>query len=610
VAGTATSSSGGSQFALAEFTSAGALDPSFGNGTGEVLSSFSSTSTLSNDTASALAVGPSGVIYAGGNSDANGKGQDFAVAAYQPDGSLDSSFGSGGKMLLDFSGFDDTIASLALQSNGDLVAAGSSINASGVIQVALARFLPGGQVDPKFGAKGKVLTAVGQVDDQATSVVIDPKGKMIVGGFSASGSVSDGSLTSDFLLVRYNSNGSIDRTFGGGPVRTSFGQPAAVTQVRLESNGEVLVSGKTTASLTSFDPSKLDVAIARYTPQGKPDTTFDATGKAIVSLSAGSVTPAESVEVSGATLAPSTSTDLANFSLASVLTPQDAASNLMQSFQDLVNSSQGTVAITQGGEALVVGNSGANTVAAEIITQGIDLAARLIAKLPPAAVQGAKASLSITISEAGNEAASGTVTIQLYASADGQVDSGLTSFQSVAEKLNLKSNQSRTFVIHYTLNSDGTYYVVADVLEGGSVTDLNPNNNFAASGAQVDVAPAFVQLDASPTLSARRTPAAGKAASLSFGIANDGNVTAKSALIEILASPDGTVASGIQLAEPTLALNLPPGGKSRTYHLIVKIPATLPVGAYTLLAVLDPNNTLSQPTLTNNVLTGPAFTIL
>ena len=592
VAGTAINSSGGSQFALAEFTSSGVLDTSFGNGSGEVLTSFSATGTLTSDVATALAIGRSGTIYVGGSSNANDNGSDFAIAAYNADGSLDTSFGFGGKTLLDFAGFNDAIASLALQSNGDIVAAGSSANAAGVNEVALARFLPSGQIDPHFGSKGKVLTAIGSVDDQASSVVIDSKGKIIVGGLSASGSASDGSLASDFLLLRYNGNGTLDKTFGGGPIVTSFNQPAAVTQLLIQPNGDIVASGKTTSSLTNLDPSQLQVAIARYMPQGRLDNTFNSTGTAIVSLSSGSVTPG-----------------LARFDLAFGFSPQDTATNLLSEFQSFVNSSQGAVALTQGGDLLDVGNSGVDTVEAAIVAAGVDLAAKLIARLPAAALQGAKGNLSVTITEDGSDPASGTVTIQLYASPDGQVDSGLMPFQSASEKINLKAGQSRTFAIHYSLDFNGNDYVVADVVDGSGLSDLNPNNNAAASSSAVDAAAPFVQLSAGSTLSVHRTLAAGKTSSLSFTIANDGNVLAHSSPIEILASPDGTFASGITIAQSTLALALQPNGKSRTYHLITKIPATLSSGSYTLLAVLDPNNTLGQPTLMNNVITGPTFTV-
>ena len=120
IAGTSTTfvngAAAGSQFALAEFTPAGALDTTFGNGTGEALTSFSSTAgVLSNDVAHALAVGPDGTIYVGGSSDTAGHGQDFAIAAYNSGGGLSTAFGGTGKVLLDFLGGNDSIAARRLE---------------------------------------------------------------------------------------------------------------------------------------------------------------------------------------------------------------------------------------------------------------------------------------------------------------------------------------------------------------------------------------------------------------------------------------------------------------------------------------------------------------
>ena len=151
VAGTATTYvdgiASGSQFAVAEYNADGSPNTAFGGGTGQVLVSFSNTAgTLSNDTLHAMILGPGGVIYLGGSSDAGGAGQDFALAALNADGSADASFASGGKTLLDFAGGDDSIAALALQANGEIIAAGSA-TASGVASLALADFLPAGAIE-------------------------------------------------------------------------------------------------------------------------------------------------------------------------------------------------------------------------------------------------------------------------------------------------------------------------------------------------------------------------------------------------------------------------------------------------------------------------------
>jgi uncharacterized delta-60 repeat protein len=609
VAGTDTTASG-SRFVLAEYTPAGVLDTTF-NGTGFVLTSFSTTpGTMSHDTAKALAVASNGsTICVAGSSDAAGKGLDFAVASYNADGSANTRFGGSGMVTLDFAGGDDSINAIALQTNGDLVAAGSTTNPSnGIASIALARFLPTGAVDTRFGSKGKVVASGRGVADIASSVAIDRTGKIVIGGLSATGSASDGSLSSDFVVARYTSAGLLDRTFNGGTVITSFGQPSAVTQVLIQGDGKIVASGKTVASLTGLDPSQLNIALARYTSAGKLDTTFNSTGMAIIGLNGTSATPqAARLARASASVQPSF---IASFKLTQFsITPQDTASSLLAEFNQFQQSSQGVVAVTQGGQLLDVGNSGANTVEAALVTAGIDLAATLVAKLPTAALEGAKGSLTVKITESGTNAASGTVTIQLFASPDGFVDAGLTPFASFPERIiNLRQNQSRTFPLRYALPaSAGTFFVVANV-DTGSLAELNANNNAAASSTAVQVASPFVDL-AGSGLTSVGTPAAGKFTTISFTVTNNGNILAHSVPVQVLASPDGTVVIGSPLAQPTLLLNLPPG-VSRKYHMTFRVPTTLAANTYVLVAVLDPGNTLSDPTQADNVIVGTTqFTV-
>jgi hypothetical protein len=125
----------------------------------------------------------------------------------------------------------------------------------------------------------------------------------------------------------------------------------------------------------------------------------------------------------------------------------------------------------------------------------------------------------------------------------------------------------------------------------------------------VQLAAPFIDLAASGIASVG-TLAANKPASITFAVANDGNILAKSSPIEILASPDGTVANGTEIAEPTLLLNLSPNGIAKHFRLSFRIPSNLPANTYVLVAVLDPNNTLNDPNLSNNVLVGTTmFTV-
>ena len=584
VAGTATTytngAASGSEFAVVEYNADGSLNTSFGNGTGEVLISFSTTmGTLSNDVLSSVAISNSGVIYLGGSSDASGtSGTDFAIAALTATGIVDGSFGTGGQVLKDFAGGDDAINSLAIQANGDIVAAGSATIA-GITEIALARFLANGVEDSHFGVKGNVTTNVRGLYDSASSVVIQPTGQIVIGGISATGSV--GSVSSDFVLVRYTAAGVIDRTFGGGPVVTSFGQPSAITQLVLQSNGEIVASGKTTPSLLNVTPGTLDIALARYTTRGVLDSAFNGTGQTIIDLSVGVVTTASSHT--------GTFSDM-------TIQPLDASS-LGSAFSAFVGSQQGVVSVTTGGEILDVGNSGSDTVEAELITAGVDLVTSLLSQPPVAVVGGLKATASVSIAEAGTNLATGIVTIEIEVATDSAGD-GATPIKSISEHISLREKQSHSYRIAFVYPASittGSYFLVANVDNGSapSLADLDTENNLSASTHAVNIAPPFISLAVSG-LSATSTLIPGKVAHLIFTLINNGNVTAKGATTaDLTVSPDETTADGTPLPAIKLVAGLL-AGKSRVYHLTLKLPITLTAGTDFLIAVIDPLDNLGS----------------
>jgi uncharacterized delta-60 repeat protein len=167
----ATGEAGFADFAVARVTPEGALDPSFGDG-GKVLTDFTRASNCSGcpnsrDSANALAIQRDGKIVLVGSSDARGDTDisdhsiyDFALARYNDNGSLDSSFGRGGKVLTDFaSGSSDIAEAVAVQRNGKLVVAGlRRIIAGERYDFALARYTTTGSLDATFGRGGRVAT--------------------------------------------------------------------------------------------------------------------------------------------------------------------------------------------------------------------------------------------------------------------------------------------------------------------------------------------------------------------------------------------------------------------------------------------------------------------
>jgi len=267
VAGDADIPGVGLNFALARYNPDGSLDLGFGNG-GKVTTDFGTGFNV----AYSLALQPDGKILAGGQADIPGVGANFALARYNPDGSLDLGFGNGGKVTTDFAG--SVVYSLALQSDGKILAGGqtgSSVGFPPPLDAALARYNPDGSLDSGFGSGGKVTTDFGTGFDAAYSLALQPDGKIVVAGV---GGVPGMGI--DFALVRYNPDGSLDSGFGnGGKVITDFaGFFDAARALTLQPNGKIVLAGET--SISGVGSS---FGLVRYNPDGSLDLGFGNGGK-------------------------------------------------------------------------------------------------------------------------------------------------------------------------------------------------------------------------------------------------------------------------------------------------------------------------------------------
>jgi uncharacterized delta-60 repeat protein len=216
----------GVNFAQAQ---AGSLDPTFGTG-GTVTTNFGGVS-VSPLTAIEQSNGNIAVVTGLGNGVAGD--EDFALVRYTSNGTL---IGTTRAAFFN-DGINSPIA-IAVQSNGNIVVAGT---ASGTIDqpnvFAIARFTPSGQLDTGFGNDGLVTTDISGTLPSVTAVIVQPNGQIVVGGASGSGRRH---VPANTVLVRYNSNGTLDTTFGkGGIVQepTSVGAPLAMAQL---SNGDYL----------------------------------------------------------------------------------------------------------------------------------------------------------------------------------------------------------------------------------------------------------------------------------------------------------------------------------------------------------------------------------
>jgi uncharacterized delta-60 repeat protein len=254
------------QAALLRYNPDGSLDPSFG-GTGSVTGRWYPF----NSEANGVVAQPDGrIVVVGEGSQAGGTdlNLNMVVARYNPDGTLDAGFGSGGMAFVDFGG-NDWAYRVALDSKGDIVVAGNGQASPGsnVIQLELVRLQPNGILDPSFGNGGKVTLSIGARLYQDTGLAIAPDGKII-----ASGDYYNGSRYASYV-ARFLPTGSPDTSLAGIGYQTylfgsSYDGPA---DLALQPDGKMLIPG-------SF-------GLVRLNPDGTMDTSLNGTG--LVSTSSG-----------------------------------------------------------------------------------------------------------------------------------------------------------------------------------------------------------------------------------------------------------------------------------------------------------------------------------
>ncbi len=270
----------GDDFAIARYNIDGSLDTSF-DGDGKMTTNIIGTSS---DEARAVAIQADGKIVVAGQSIGG-----FAVVRYNTNGSLDASFDGDGKVTTSISMRVDEAFAIAIQTDGKIVAAGSSRIGNDNAAFALVRYNPNGSLDTSFDNDGKVTTDFGNFDDEIGDIAIQADGKIVAAGYAE---ISGGA---QFALVRYNIDGSLDATFDGdGKVTTPFGNDGGAFGVVIQSNGKIVAAGATSNGTTS-----LDFALIRYNTNGSLDTTFNGTGKVQTSLGNNSAAYAVALQPDG-----------------------------------------------------------------------------------------------------------------------------------------------------------------------------------------------------------------------------------------------------------------------------------------------------------------------
>src|SRR5580704_7730280 len=145
----------------------------------------------------------------------NKVGTGIGLARYTAAGELDTTFGTNGITLTTFTGIGFDPIGFAVEPNGDFLVGGVVTNKAGLSGFGLARYAPNGVLDTTFGTNGLVATKVGTRSDAPSALLLQPNGKIVMGGFEVAGGQGVPGMMS---LVRYNANGSLDTTFGKGGI--------------------------------------------------------------------------------------------------------------------------------------------------------------------------------------------------------------------------------------------------------------------------------------------------------------------------------------------------------------------------------------------------------
>ena len=254
-------------FSLTRFNPDGSTDFTFGED-GEVTTDFGS-----DDHISSVALQPNGNIIAAGYTSTETTNFDFAVARYTSAGALDLSFNNDGKLTQDFYGWQDMISSAVVQADGKIVVSGTTFKPAtcdrcapedGQSEFTLMRYNNDGSSDHSFDKDGK--TIIDFSDGDASSLALQADGKIIVA-----------SSNSDLILSRYNGNGSLDVSFGSaGNISTDFGFNEYPASVAIQPDGKIVL----TALLGGYtETDSQDFALLRYNSNGTPDINFGVNGK-------------------------------------------------------------------------------------------------------------------------------------------------------------------------------------------------------------------------------------------------------------------------------------------------------------------------------------------
>lgn len=217
---------------------------------------------------------------------------DFYIVRLNINGSFDTSFNTNGEVTVDFRGTNDSAIAVKIHTDGKIIVGGNSRNPANSSQtdIAIIRLNSDGSLDTTFDDDGKVTTAV-QERINFNDLTIQPDGKIVAVGESFIFDIPTSNPQGSFATVRYNQNGSLDTGFNmTGVTLTAFDlnpSPGArrentPSNVFLRNGGKILVIGTSMACCAPQPLSK--VALVQYNADGSLDTSFGNSGKLVVGI--------------------------------------------------------------------------------------------------------------------------------------------------------------------------------------------------------------------------------------------------------------------------------------------------------------------------------------
>ena len=189
---------------------------------------------------------------------------DFLVVRFNTDGTLDTSFGTNGAVVTDYSGQDESAFAIAVQTDGKILVAGGLFDltpSSNILGFKIVRYLSNGTLDPSFGTAGKVYESFDDLGGTPQSMIIQPDDRIVVAG------TDDNSM---LFVARFNSNGGLDTGFGTNGKIATNSYNIYVTRLARQSDGKIIIAASGLPSGT--------LKLIRFNANGTPDSGFGSGG--------------------------------------------------------------------------------------------------------------------------------------------------------------------------------------------------------------------------------------------------------------------------------------------------------------------------------------------